>query len=88
MSTFLQIINNGIVFNDAQPSQVSGFGLASYTGQFRSKEYDIFDSNMGKLVLNVTRLNHLRFFPNLLKDCVSFSLFGQKQNILRNASHA
>jgi hypothetical protein len=29
---------------------VSGFGLASFNEYFRSKDYDIFDSTLGKLV--------------------------------------
>ncbi|VDI54756.1 Hypothetical predicted protein [Mytilus galloprovincialis] len=46
MSNSLQIINDGIVANESQFSQVSGFGLASFTEQFRSKDYDIFDSTL------------------------------------------
>lgn len=30
--------------------KVSGFGLASFNDHFRSKDYDIFDSTLGKLV--------------------------------------
>ncbi|CAG2206370.1 unnamed protein product [Mytilus edulis] len=43
MSNSLQIINDGIV---AIVSSVSGFGLASFTEQFRFKDYDIFDSTL------------------------------------------
>ncbi|VDI63552.1 Hypothetical predicted protein [Mytilus galloprovincialis] len=46
MSNSLQIINDGIVANESQFSSVSGFGLASFTEQFRSKDYDIFDSTL------------------------------------------
>ncbi|VDI11365.1 Hypothetical predicted protein [Mytilus galloprovincialis] len=46
MSNSLQIINDGIVANESQFSSVSGFGLASFTEQFRSKDYDIFYSTL------------------------------------------
>ncbi|CAC5382123.1 unnamed protein product [Mytilus coruscus] len=79
-STSLQIINDGIVANESQFSQVSGFGLASFTEQFRSKDCDIFDSTMGKLVPKCEKalLSPIVFKPGdgLL---LSLSLFGPKQ---------
>ncbi|CAG2193386.1 unnamed protein product [Mytilus edulis] len=72
MSNSLQIINDGIVANESQFSQVSGFGLASFTEQFRSKDYDIFDSTLGKLV---PKCDNLLLLLNLPMDCVFLSLF-------------
>jgi hypothetical protein len=50
ISNSLQIINDRIVANESHFSKVSGFGLAFFNEHFRSKDYDIFDSTLGKLV--------------------------------------
>ena len=88
ISNSLQIINDRIVANESHFSKVSGFGLAFFNEHFRSKDYDIFDSTLGKLVpscdkalsssINSRPLDGLR---------LSQSVSSKTENLLRNASH-
>ncbi|CAC5421130.1 unnamed protein product [Mytilus coruscus] len=88
MSTSLQIINDGIVANESQFSQVSGFGFASFTEQFRSKDYDIFDSTLGKLVPNCDKALSSSIFSKPADGLrLSQSVWSKTENLLRNASH-
>ncbi|CAC5378708.1 unnamed protein product [Mytilus coruscus] len=82
------IINDGIVANESQFSQVSGFGLASFTEQFRSKNYDIFDSTYGKLVPKCDKaLSSSILSKPSDRLCLSQSVWSKTENLLRNASH-
>ncbi|CAG2224371.1 unnamed protein product [Mytilus edulis] len=80
--------NDGIVANESQFSQVSGFGLASFTEQFRSKDYDIFDSTLGKLVSKCEKV-FSSTIASKPADGLRFSqsVWSKTENLLRNASH-
>ena len=88
ISNYLQIINDRIVANEYHFSKVSGFGLAFFNEHFCSKDYDIFDSTLGKLVpscdkalsssINARPLDRLR---------LSQSVWSKIENLLRNVSH-
>ncbi|CAC5399551.1 unnamed protein product [Mytilus coruscus] len=64
MAFALQIINEGI-FNSASEkvanNQISGFGMCSFSDQFKYKDFDIFDSSLGTLVPTCDKS-----FPSLL----------------------
>ncbi|VDI33686.1 Hypothetical predicted protein [Mytilus galloprovincialis] len=88
MSNSLQIINDGIVANESQFSQVSGFGLASFTEQFRSKDYDIFDSTLGKLVPKCDKVFSSTIASKPADGLrLTQSVWSKTENLLRNASH-
>ena len=88
MSNSLQIINDGIVANESQFSQVSGFGLASFTEQFRSKDYDIFYSTLGKLVPKCDMVFSSTVASKPADELrLSQSVWYKKENLLGNASH-
>ncbi|CAG2230412.1 unnamed protein product [Mytilus edulis] len=88
MSNSLQIINDGIVANESQFSSVSGFGLASFTEQFRSKDYDIFDSTLGKLVPKCDKVFSSTIASKPADGLrLTQSVWSKTENLLRNASH-
>ncbi|CAG2229494.1 unnamed protein product [Mytilus edulis] len=88
MSNSLQIINDGIVANESQFSPVSGFGLASFTEQFRSKDYDIFDSTLGKLVPKCDKVFSSTIASKPADGLrLTQSVWSKTENLLRNASH-
>ncbi|CAG2229302.1 unnamed protein product [Mytilus edulis] len=88
MSNSLQIINDGIAANESQFSKVSGFGLASFTEQFRSKDYDIFDSTLGKLVPKCDKVFSSTIASKPADGLrLTQSVWSKTENLLRNASH-
>ncbi|CAG2188438.1 unnamed protein product [Mytilus edulis] len=88
MSNSLQIINDGIVANESQFSSVSGFGLASFTEQFRSKDYDIFYSTLGKLVPKCDKVFSSTIASKPADGLrLTQSVWSKTENLLRNASH-
>ncbi|CAG2229469.1 unnamed protein product [Mytilus edulis] len=88
MSNSLQIINDGIVSNESQFSQVSGFGLASFSEQFRSKDYEIFDSTLGKLVPKCDKVLSSTISSKPADGLrLTQSVWSKTENLLRNASH-
>ncbi|CAG2243241.1 unnamed protein product [Mytilus edulis] len=84
----LPIINDGIVSNESQFSQVSGFGLASFSEQFRSKDYEIFDSTLGKLVPKCDKVLSSTISSKPADGLrLTQSVWSKTENLLRNASH-
>ncbi|VDI47075.1 Hypothetical predicted protein [Mytilus galloprovincialis] len=82
----VQIINDGIVSNESQFSQVSGFGLASFSEQFRSKDYEIFD--LGKLVPKCDKVLSSTISSKPADGLrLTQSVWSKTENLLRNASH-
>ncbi|CAC5376980.1 unnamed protein product [Mytilus coruscus] len=89
MPTSLQINNDGIVANESQFSQVNGFGLASFTEQFRSNDNDIFDSTLGKLLPKCDKALSSSILSKPSAGLrLSHSVWSKTENLLMNASHA
>ena len=91
-SSALQLVNNSLSVkaNDksSQGSSFSGFGASSFPGNFKSKDFEIHDSSIGKTapvcdksfsqLLGAKPVDGLR---------LSQSLWAKSENLLRSASH-
>jgi hypothetical protein len=91
-SSAIQFVNDclSVKLNDkfSQGSSFSGFGASSFPGNFKSKDFEIHDSSIGKTapvcdksfsqLLGAKPVNGLRF---------SQSLWAKSENLLRSASH-
>jgi hypothetical protein len=90
MSNFSQERVNSVKANDksSQGSSFSGFGASSFPGNFKSKDFEIHDSSIGKTapicdksfsqLLGAKPVDGLR---------LSQSLWAKSENLLRSASH-
>ncbi|CAG2215350.1 unnamed protein product [Mytilus edulis] len=62
--------------------------LASFSEQFRSKDYDIFDSTLGKLVPKCDKVLSSSIASTLADGLrLTQSVWSKTENLLRNASH-
>lgn len=65
-----------------------GFGLAPFTEQFRSQDYDIFDSTLDKLIPKCDKvLSSLILSKHADRLRLSHSVWSKTENRRRNASH-
>jgi hypothetical protein len=91
-SSAIQFVNDclSVKVNDksSQGSSFSGFGASSFPGNFKSKDFEIHDSSIGKTAPVCDK-----FFSQLLGAKpvdglrLSQSLWAKSENLLRSASH-
>ena len=91
-SSALQLVNNclSVKANDksSQGSSFSGFGASSFPGNFKSKDFEIHDSSIGKMApvcdKSFSQLLGAKPVDGLH---LSQSLWAKSENLLRSASH-
>ena len=90
MGTALQIINEIISNNSgdkASNSKFSGFGIASFSDHFRAKDYEIFNSTLGRLVPSCDKsMSNLLGAKPVDGLRLSQSTWAKTENLLRSTS--
>ncbi|CAC5370586.1 unnamed protein product [Mytilus coruscus] len=90
MAFALQIINEGIATSASEKvanNNISGFGMSSFSDHFKYKDFDIFDSSLGRLVPICDKS-----FSSLLETKpvdglrLTQTVWAKTENLLRSAS--